>query len=194
MTSFSFINNEILLGTSQVQEFTNITIYTVPSGKVARVQMDSIHLYAKGDVKFEDVAFTIWSKPSNTFCKHITGDYSFRGDGAHSVKTVSFYPNWTRPVANEFSAAGSNYFSYSANAQMQNWVLQNETFYVDKDVTSGYPDAQTTTNAGTRLWAPKQFFLSAGEVLKLNGETRTDLTSSEGLYFNTRLAIWLEDV
>lgn len=194
MTTFAFINNEILLGTAQVLEFTNHTIYTVPSGKVARVQMDSIHLYAKGDAKFEDVAFSIWSKPNNTFCKHITGDYSYRGDGGNSVKTVAFYPNWTVPVTNTFSAGGTNYFNYSANAQMENWIQQNESFSVDKDVVSGYPDAQTNTNAGTRLWAPKQFFLSAGEVLKLNGETRTQLNFNTGLYFNTRLAVWLEDV
>jgi hypothetical protein len=194
MTTFTLIDHEVDVHTSgQTVNFQDLTVYTVPSGKVARVQLDSINVSANGGGgEINKFAAMYWSKPSNAYRKHYTIAYN-SNSSSQDVRTISWYPNWSEAVPPTFVGGSTSYFNYTMNAQMEDWVDANGNFSNDKEIAGGMPTALSSTNAGTRLWAPKQSFLKAGEVIKLNGQVFRS-TNNSNLWINTRLAVWLEDV
>jgi hypothetical protein len=194
MTTFTLVDHEVDVHVNgQTANFQEKTVYTVPTGKVARVQLDSINVYADGGAG-EIIHMTImyWSKPNNTLKKFYTASYNSDNSATQYVRTISWYPNWTQPDPSNFSSGAANYFSYSMNAQMEDWVDSNGNFSNDKDAYAGMADAQQSVNRGTRLWAPKQSFLKAGETIKFNGQAYRS-TNNNYLWVNTRLAVFLED-
>ena len=91
MTTFAFVNVEATYQTSANSiNHGEKTIYTVPSGKLAKIKFDSFHMSINGTSnKIDKLYWILYSQNSGatTLRKHMVGE-GFNADS--TVRTMSF--------------------------------------------------------------------------------------------------------
>lgn len=192
MTTFTLVNSEVQVAFSSSNATTNNQpLYTVPAGKIARVDFDSCHWRSTGS--FASAAFMVWSKPANVARKHYVGNY--QNQAGNTVRSVSFYPAWSDFSNLKLDAGGTTnvwYTGSDSTAQIQNWLASDGTTQPE---TSLYENTAYTNNAtaGARFWGPRSIYLAPNEQMLFF----TKCTDNNGLpvnsWINIRLAVWLED-
>jgi len=194
MTTFSFVDQEYTVSSNNNSYLTPRSIYTVPSGKIAKIHFDSFFIThnaaASSATAFKQAGFILYSDGTNVHRKHMYG----RFEGAENdIMMVSFY----NPMDYSGSRHNSNNGSQSANyeytmfAQPENFINSGTPETNMSDSSTGYYDFTSNRIYGGRVYGPSDFYMEAGEVLKLNAYANTDNNTTK--YFNVRLAIFLED-
>jgi hypothetical protein len=190
MTTFSLVDTEVQVGFNATTATTNNqALYTVPAGKIARVDFDSCHWRSTGF--FGRAAFMVWSKPANVLRKHYVGNYQRQ----QSVRSLSFYPAWSSFANVEVSnASGGVYFSGAeSSAQIQNSINSDGSVNPEDSLVESTPVYNSATN-GTRFFGPKSIYLNPGEQMLFFTKYADNDGQSVNVWVNFRLAVWLEDV
>ena len=189
MTTFTFVDQEYTTSSGFASYLTPRSVYTVPSGKIARIKMDSVNISSNGSTYFAQGTFILFSDGANVHRKHMFGYFSSGGSTAATI-------GWYNPA--DFGGMihaenGTSTIRYHApmNAQPRDWVLGG-TVESNISLEMGGEGYRTSTNGyGGVSFGPSSFFMKAGEVLKL--AATSDTAASTAKYVNARLAIWLED-
>ena len=191
MTTFAFVDVEIATVNQSTSYINQQTLYTVPTGKLAKIKFDSVHVSKTSDEAYQDHAFIMYSQGTNIVRKHIVG---YAVNTGTQARTISYYnpSDWSvQPTAS--GPTGGVYQQHSMSTQPQQWVNTDGT--IDSTLIpdlQGYPQYSNQFTYGARVYCPETFFMKAGEVLKysdaLSGPT------GNYRYTNMRLAVWLEDV
>ena len=191
MTTFSFINVEASFSGGTSLNHGEQTLYTVPTGKLAKIKFDSYHasVSSTGNM-FTRIFWLMYSQNTinnTTLRKHMFG----MGETNEStVRSYSFYnPADFKGVNSIIGNYTGIYEDRIMNAQPENWVNSNEA--IDFNDT-GKMANWTDQGYGAQTYGPETFFMAAGEVLKVR--TKTVCNGSLTRYTNIRCAVYLEDV
>ena len=191
MTTFAFVDLEIATVNQTTSYIDQQTLYTVPTGKLAKIKFDSVHVSKTSSSAYQDHIFVMYSQGTNVMRKHIVG---FAVNTGTNTRTISYYnpSDWSvQPTAS--GPTGSVYQQHSMSAQPNQWINTDGT--IDSTLIpdlQGYPEYNTSVSSGARVYCPETFFMKAGEVLKYS-DALNGLTGGYR-YTNMRLAVWLEDV
>ena len=191
MTTYSFINQEYtdtFSGNTSYLDETNV--YTVPSGKVARIKFDSVHLSTSANLTMDTHFFMLYSDGTNIHRKHTLGLSQHSGTNSDQ-RTISYYDPKTYPVYGSVGGNTTPQFEYSMSASPQGWVNSGTVDTTpDNNIVGAFAYAQS--NYGSRVYGPSEWYMGAGEVLKAIG--RFSVSSGSGsVYHNIRLVAFLED-
>jgi len=189
MTTFTFVDQEYTTSSANTSYLTPRSVYTVPSGKIAKIKMDSVNVSSNGSTYFREGTFILFSDGTNVHRKHMFGFY-----GGDDTQTATI--NWYNPIdfggmVHAENGATSIQYHAPMNAQPRSWVLGGT---VESNISinaGGEPYWQNTSSYGGSCYGPSSFFMKAGEVLKL--AAAVDTAANTAKYVNARLAIWLED-
>lgn len=191
MTTFAFINVEASFSGGTSLQHGEQTLYTVPTGKLAKIKFDSYHasVSSTGNM-FSGMYWLMYSQNTinnTTLRKHMFG----MGDTNNStIRSFSFYnPSDYKGVDTIMGNNTSIYEDRTMNAQPENWVNSNEPIDFND---SGRMTNWSDQGYGAQTYGPETFFMAAGEVLKVR--TKTVCNGSLTRYTNVRCAVWLEDV
>ena len=189
MTTFTFVDQEYTTSSANTGYLTPRSVYTVPSGKIARIKMDSVNLSTNGSTYFSQGTFILFSDGANVHRKHMYGYYS---TGRTDTATIGWY-NPADFGGMIHAENGTSTIRYNApmNTQPGNWVLGGTVESNISTSMSGEGYWTSTNGYGGICFGPSSFFMKAGEVLKLAAAADTDASTAK--YVNARLAIWLED-
>jgi len=191
MTTFAFANVQASFSGGTSLQHGEQTIYTVPTGKLAKIKFDSYHISVSSTSNtINNTYWALYSQDSSTTAarKHMYGESNF-GGGESGMRTFSFY-NPSDFKAFEAQYGGQYLHSGKLmSASPENFIYNN----VVQDFNDSSRGATYTDNTqGTYVYGPETFFMAAGEVLKLR--TKSACNGSLTRYTNMRCAIWLEDV
>ena len=189
MTTYSFVNQEFTYTNSGSNSYLQgNTVYTVPSGKIAKVKFDSFHLSQSADSTFNNSSVLFYSQGTNSRVKHMF--LSYRGDTGDASSL-----HWYNPMdyrSSSFAVGGSttNRYDYTMSAMNQDWS-RNGTVDTTPDANQIYDLAQSAE--GTKSLGPDYWSMGAGEVLKIISQSEFASTPSGSFYGNARLMVFLED-
>tara|TARA_R110000803_G_C11879159_1_gene309484 strand:+ start:196 stop:774 length:579 start_codon:yes stop_codon:yes gene_type:complete len=192
MTTFAFINVEASFSGSTTKDHGEQTLYTVPSGKLAKIKFDSYHLSVSSTGNMiSDVYWIMYSQNTinnTTLRKHMFG----MGDNSGStIRSFSFYnPVDYKGATTIIGQTAGLYEERTMNAQPYNWVNANEA--IDFSASGEMANWTDQASLGASVYGPETFFMGAGEVLKVR--TRSVCNGALTRYTNIRCAVWLEDV
>jgi hypothetical protein len=189
MTTFTFVDVEVATVNANPTYINQQVLYTVPSGKIAKIKFDSVHISKSTGTGFSVHIFVMYSQGTNVIRKHVVG---YADTPSSDVATLNYYnpKDWT----NVQTAGGTASIStaYTMSTQPQSWIdSSNNIDTTFDDNLVGYPN-YTTADNGTRVYCPETFFMKAGEVLKYSDKLEN--VTGGHRYTNMRLAVWLEDV
>ncbi len=189
MTTFSFINVETSNYGGLSYNHPNQTIYTVPSGKLAKIKFDSFHMSmdTTNDI-FTSAYWLMWSEGTNVLRKHWFG-YGETLNENH-VRSMSFYNPADFNGVESITGSTSVYENRTMNAMPEEWI-SNGSIYNFNDGTRGEVNYRNN-GGGNMAYGPDTFFMEAGEVLRFKVKSRTNVSATR--YSNIRCAVWLEDV
>ena len=190
MTTFAFANVEYSSYGAGSFQHGEQTIYTVPSGKLAKIKFDSYHMSVDGtSQRFQDVAWALYSQNSSstTVRKHMIGHGDFGGGNA--ALTAFYNPSDFSGLDAMTGQQTAVYTNRLHSAQPESFVSNNQ---VQNFNDALYFGNWTSQNQGSTVYGPETFFMAAGEVLKVR--TITKCTAACTRTTNMRCAIWLEDV
>ena len=192
MTTFAFANVEATYQTSTGSlNHGEQTIYTVPSGKLAKIKFDSFHMSINGTSnKIEKLYWVLYSQNSGatTLRKHMVGE-GFTDNS--NVRTISFYnpADFTTVPYDKGGTISNPSYGKTMNAVPENFPANN----TPQNINDSLREHQWNTQGyGTFTHGPETFFMGAGEVLKLRA--KDSLSAGANRFTNMRCAIWLEDV
>lgn len=189
MTTYSFVDQEFTMTKIGANAYLQgDTVYTVPSGKIAKIQFDSFHLSQSSDNTFNLHNFTLYSQGTNIIRKHFFGDYNFsNGD----ISSIHYYDtnNFAQTPNNNGNAAER--YAYTHSAQSQDWS-RNGTVNTSPDSNVQLANF-IGSGQGNRSNGPSYWYMDAGEVLKVISRCEFPATIAGNLYTNIRLMVFLED-
>lgn len=188
MTTYSFVNQEYT-SSGTTAYVTPQTIYTVPTGKIARVKFDMV-MQNNLNTSMGYGAFLITSAGTNIFRKHAYGTFD---SGNSGIKSASWYNPMDQRNLEGYGGTNTNpYYNYTESAQPENWLSGGSLDTTMHDTVRGYgfPNNQ---NYGTKYWGPSEWYMAAGEVLKYQARNSDTSGSSDTYYHNVRLMVFLED-
>ena len=191
MTTFAFANVAANFSGSTTLSHGEQTIYTVGSGKLAKIKFDSFHVSVSSTGNnMSKCYWALYSQDSSSTAvrKHMVGQGV--SDGSSDVRTFAFYnPSDYRqdqPIFN--STSGNERYYFTMNALPEDFVSNNQV----QDFNDSMRNYQLNNSGyGTTVYGPETFFMAAGEVLKLR--TITVCNGSLTRYTNMRCAVYLED-
>jgi hypothetical protein len=193
MTTFTFVDVEVTTALSEVSYINQQTLYTVPSGKIAKIKFDSSHITSTASGgKFAEHSFICFSQGTNVKRKHIVGYTRSSNTGVSSLhyynpKDWTFYPAYS-------GAQSDERIYHPMNVQPTSWNPQNTIDTTMSNSIAGYHKyEERNLDYGSRVYSPETFFMKAGEILKYSDGLYYE-TPSGTRYTNMRLAVWLEDV
>lgn len=193
MTTFSLVDNNTTILSSNTSGYSyNNSLYTVPTGKIARIQFDSCHMRVDGGGEMQQTAWGVWSKPDAVVRKHYMASYYGNGTSNY-LKTVHWYPNGSNhsPFTTQAGYGASTRYFFTASAQMEDWVSSSGAVTGNDGVYVGHKSDEGSEGYGSQLWGPDSFYCKAGEQLLFTAYSSVSSTST--VYMNLRLAVWLED-
>ena len=190
MTTFTFVDQEYTTSTGGTNYITPSSVYTVPSGKIARIKMDSVNTSnSAAGTYFREGTFILFSDGTNVHRKHMFGWYA--GDDTNTA-TISWYNPIEFGGMNEAENGTSTIRYYAPmNAQPRTWVSGGIVESNINTSVGGEGYWQSVASYGGACFGPSSFYMKAGEVLKL--AAAADTANNSAKYVNVRLAIWLED-
>ena len=195
MTTFAFANVEYSSYGAASFQHGEQTIYTVPSGKLAKIKFDSYHFSLDGtDKRFADVLWALYSQNSSSTAvrKHMVGHADF---GGGTTALAAFYnPSNFNGLDAETGQQTAVYTNRLHSAQPETFVYNNQ---VQDFGNQTYFGNWTSQNQGATVYGPETFFMAAGEVLKLRTLSVCSSSAASAActrYTNMRCAVWLEDV
>ncbi len=189
MTTYSFVNEEFTYTNSGSNIYLEgNTVYTVPSGKIAKVKFDSFHLSQSADNTFNNTTAMLYSQGTNSRRKHMFLSYRGDTDQASSL-------HWYNPMdyrSTSFGSIGSSgtRFDFTMSAMNQDWS-RNGTVDTTPDGSQIYDQPQSLE--GSKSLGPDYWYMEAGEVLKVIAQGEFASNPSGNFYGNARLMVFLED-
>lgn len=168
------------------------TIYTVPTGKIAKVKFDSLHVTNTGNCSIGGVHFICYTRATNMARKHVYGKWD---DNSSNTFTCHLYnpADYQGSHTPGYGGSGTSiYYDKTMNGQPEAWYNGNS---IDATLDSGTRGVHTPNNQGygSIVLCPETFFLPAGDVLKYNSVYYDTIGTATTYYTNIRFAIWLED-
>jgi hypothetical protein len=190
MTTYSFVNEEFTYTNSGSNIYLQgNTVYTVPSGKIAKVKFDSFHLSQSGDSTFNGNSVLFYSQGTNSRVKHMF--LSYRGDTGDASSL-----HWYNPMdyrSSSFATGNGttiNKYDFTMSSQNQDWS-RNGTVDTTPDGNQIYDLAQSLE--GSKSLGPDYWYMEAGEVLKVIAQGEFTSAPAGNFYGNARLMVFLED-
>jgi len=193
MTTYSFINQEYTdtFATNTTSYLDETNVYTVPSGKVARIRFDSVHLSSSANLTMDTHFFMLYSDGTNIHRKHTLGLTNTSGSNSDQ-RTISYYNPLIYPKYGAVGGSTTPQVEYSMSAQPQAWISSGTVDTTpDNNIVGQY--AYGNNNYGSRVYGPSEWYMGAGEVLKAIGRFSLNLSGSGSVYHNIRLMAFLED-
>ena len=189
MTTYSFVDFEATYTKSSANMYLGgNTVYTVPSGKIAKIEFDSFHISQSGNNTFNLANVLLYSEGTNIKRKHTLLFYN-GSTGDHS-SLHWFNPNVYGRM--DTAGGGTNLQSNSTmSAQPQDWSA-NGSVDTTPDSNCQHVTFQGS-NFGARVLGPAYWYMEAGEVLKVISRGEFASTISGNMYANARLMVFLED-
>ena len=164
------------------------TVYTVPSGKIAKIEFDSFHLSQSADDTFNTNHVLFYSTASNIRRKHMF--FLYRGSSG-DVSSIHWYNPSNYGGVDSVGGGTTEKFNYTMSAQPQDWS-RNGTVDTTPD-SNVVNDVFAASSSGARAYGPRYFYMTAGEVLKVIARGEFASTPSSNFYGNARFMIFLED-
>lgn len=190
MTTFAFSNVVYSSYGAGYFQHGEQSVYTVPSGKLAKIKFDSYHISIDTtSAKFQDVAWALYSQNNSSTAvrKHMVGHADF-GGGVGRVTTF-YNPSDFNGLDAMTGQQTAVYTNRLMSAQPENMVSNNQ---VQNFNDQTFMSTWNSQNQGATVYGPETFFMAAGEVLKVR--TLSSCTAACTRFANMRCAIWLEDV
>jgi len=189
MTTFAFANVAANFSGGTTLSHGEQTIYTVGSGKLAKIKFDSFHVSVSSTGNNMSKCFwALYSQDSSSTAvrKHMVG----RAFSANSdIRNYSFYnPSDFIQYPPFKHVTGNVQFPRFMAAVPENFISSNQVQNFDDSMRL---DDMGSDNYGATVYGPETFFMAAGEVLKLR--TITVCNGSLTRYTNMRCAVFLED-
>jgi len=190
-TTFTLVDTTYSKTSSTNHYIAPTTLYTVPSGKIAKVRFEGLYVLTPSN-RMNTFAFTLFKQSqSNSSMYERYGSFRYQ-QTATGAFSVAFYAPWekTHDLHNGFSST-SSFLMSGGSAELENWLSSGVPNTTPGDAWRGFVTSSSATGDGAHCMVNKDFYLKAGDVLKGNGVCTLD--SSSTLYYTPKFAIWLED-
>lgn len=189
MTTYSFEDKEYTYTKSSDWIYLQgNTVYTVPTGKIAKLEFDSFHISQSADNQYGQTSVLFYTEGTNIKRKH---NFLYYNGADGDVSSLHWY-NPTNYARIDVSG-GPTSIQYNSTmvSQPQDWS-RNGTVDTTPDENTAQVGFQGS-NYGARVLGPSYFYMKAGEVLKVISVSRFGSAPSGNLYGNSRFMVFLED-
>ena len=188
MTTYAFEDNTFTYTKSSANMYLQgNTVYTVPTGKIAKVEFDSFHLSQTANNTFNTNNVLFYSTGTNAIRKHMFLFYN-GSSGDHS--SLHWYNPYNYGRLDAMYGGTSDLYARTMSSQPQDWSVNGT---IDTTPDSNTVDISYSSSTGSMSYGPRYFFMKAGEILKViaRGEFATPISGD--MYGNARFMIFLED-
>lgn len=187
MTTYSFEDKEYTYTKSGNNAYIQgTTVYTVPTGKIAKIKFDSFHVSQSSDNTFNTSSVLFYSEGTNIIRKH---QFLYNNEDQGDISSMHWYNS--ADYSKHMSTGGSSAtYNYTMSSQNQDWS-RNGTIDTTPDSNIQYSNFQSLR--GARHLGPDYFYMKSGEVLKVISQLAFPSTPSGNFYGNSRFMVFLED-
>ena len=163
------------------------TVYTVPTGKIAKVEFDSFHLSQSANDTFNNNNITFYSQTGNAIRKHMF--LLYRGSSG-DLSSLHWYNPYNYGTQHGAYGGTSDVYMRTMSSQPQDWSANGT---IDTTPDSNTVQTEYNSSIGAMSFGPRYFYMKAGEILKVIARGEFATSPSSTFYGNSRFMIFLED-